>query len=31
MVDYGITPVQAIRLGTHNGAKLLDIDNTVGS
>ena len=30
MVDYGITPVQAIRLGTHNGAKLLDIENSVG-
>ena len=30
MVDYGITPVQAIRLGTHNGAVLLGIENTAG-
>ena len=30
MVEYGITPLQAIQIGTMNGAKVLDMEDKVG-
>ncbi len=31
MVDYGITPVQAVRTATYNPAKVLGIEKETGS
>lgn len=30
MVEYGLTPLQAIQVGTMNGAKVLDMQEKVG-
>lgn len=30
MVEYGLTPLQAIQIGTMNGAKVLDMEDKVG-
>ena len=30
MVEYGLTPVEAIQVGTMNGAKVMDMEDKVG-
>ena len=30
MVEYGLTPLQAVRIGTMNGAKILDMQDITG-